>query len=246
MIQHRIASHPRHSALRHVRALLSASVLGSALVMSIATSPAEYPQLAAASAIEPIVIAEGEETVERSVTVTIDEGALAIEGNATTATLMLCALTASGEQHESCYHYTDDNDALPAGVIAELFIDDATEATDDETLRLGGSIGSLEAALFEAGETEQKLTIRFTRVVPPEGEPGGVEGEIRFEALISVTTRFDSLDENEWDQIEGLELGLEGDLAPAIDEDLGDEALGDEAAEGEEELAEDSGDEADA
>lgn len=258
MTQHRFASN-----LRLLRTLATASVVGSALVLSIATSPAETPLLSTAGTVEPVVIAEGEDSAERTFTVRIDEGALAIEGNETTVNLLLCGIDEAGQPAERCYNYVDDESILPDGVIVELFLDDASDPADTTALKLGGSIASLEALLFEAGQTEQTLTARFTRAPAPEPtedpeaedpaqedpdaeDPDAEDpapedpaptvelpAELRIEAVLSVTTRFESLGEDDWDQIEGLELTLDGDIVDEpTEEDPGAEQSDDNATTG--------------
>jgi hypothetical protein len=227
MTQHRFAP----PAL--LRSLVTAGTLGTALVLSVATSEVPEPQLFATAFLEPVVIAEGEDTVERTVTVTVDEEALAIEGNTTALTITLCALDDNGQQVDDCYITTEAESSLPAGVHAELLLGDSEAPIDEATLRLGGEHQTLLADILDSGLAEEKLTLRFLRHVPPEGEPGGTEGELRFEVFLSATTRFESLDNEDWDQIEGFELTFEGDIVPGPgdEEENVDLPAGEEGAE---------------
>lgn len=178
-----------------------ASLVGGAVVLSIATSPPPPPSLAATTGERTSLLVPGEQdVVEVAFEVVLDEDAYALDELVSTYLDVQACLRRPGAA--SCR--SDGRDDLPAEVSVEVVKALGEEPIASDETRVGGYSTYAYGEVLSGGETRRKIVLRFA-VLDPEVMTGPAE----VVWTVNATAEFWSLSEKDEKYLEGLSLRLD-------------------------------------
>lgn len=185
------------------------SVLGSALVLSVATSPAQPPTLFTQSEEHSTVLAPGEqEQATHLFEVRLsDDSAYALQEDLVTFLSATVCIRAPGTDCD----YVGSEEPEADQVLVELLDPDTDELLASSTVRPGGGVAVMSTPVLQDGALQGQARLRLSLL-----DASALEGPVELTWTAQASAFFDSLAAEDEEKIAGITLALEekDDLPP--------------------------------